>query len=121
MRVQRAVFYHNVVEGALDFDLPDTLAHRAAAYRDEVYLNYQPAAARHLELHRGHLTRVRDDERRFIDADLVRTTSFTGTPSELRTMLARLGAAGCTEFAIQIVAGFEDEIDRWAELFELDH
>lgn len=112
-----AVFFHNIVEGALDFELPEALAHRAAAYRNEVYLNYEPADARYLELHRGHLTRVRADERRFIDADLVRATSFTGTARELRAMMRRLEDAGCTEFAVQLVAGFENEIESWAELF----
>lgn len=114
-----AVFYHNVVEGSLDFALPEHLAHRAADYREKVYLQYEPADARHLELHRGHLTRVRDDERPFVDAELVRSTSFTGTRDELRAVMEQLEAAGCTEFAIQLVAGHEEEIERWAELFGL--
>jgi 5,10-methylenetetrahydromethanopterin reductase len=113
-----AVFYHNIVEGGLDFELPDELARAAEGYRT-MYEAYEPADARYLALHRGHLVRVRDDERPFISDGLIRGTSFTGSADELRTQLGRLEAAGCDEFGIQLVPGHEHEIERWAEVFGL--
>jgi 5,10-methylenetetrahydromethanopterin reductase len=113
-----AVFFHNLVEGSLDFELPPELA-EAVARLEKIYSGYQPADARYLELHRGHLVRVRDEERPFITDELIRMSSFTGTTAQLRGELDQLEAAGCDEFGIQLMAGHEHEIERWAELFGL--
>lgn len=113
-----AVLFHNIIEGTIDFELPPALAEAAEGYR-AIYEGYEPADARYIALHRGHLIRVRPEERQFISDELVRMTSFTGTAAELREQLGQLRDAGCDEFAIQLVPGHERELERWAELFEL--
>lgn len=113
-----AVFFHNLIEGSLDFELSPELVEAAAAL-EKIYGAYEPADARYLELHRDHLVRVRDEERPHITDDLIRMTSFTGTKDELTNGLEQLEAAGCDEFGIQLMAGHEHEIERWADLFGL--
>ena len=113
-----AVFFHNYVEGLVDVELPEDVISAAEALA-EIYSRYEPSDSRYLELHRDHLVRVRDEERPFISDGLIRATSFTGTASTLRAQLDDLEAAGCDEFAIQLMAGHEHEIERWAELFGL--
>lgn len=113
-----AVFFHNLIEGSLDFELSPELA-EAAAKLEQIYGDYRPADARYLELHRDHLVRVRDEERPYITDELIRMCSFTGTAAELTRGLEELEAAGCDEFGIALMAGHEDEIERWADLFGL--
>ncbi len=52
---------------------------------------------RHLRIHDGHCTFVRDDERQFITESLLRQTCIVGTASEVATKITELEAAGLTE------------------------
>lgn len=117
-----AVLYHNVMEslprGAAGSVFPPDLAKRIEAYRD-IYENYEPADARYLELHRGHLMFLRPEEEPFITADLIDEFSFTGEPEVLRDRLRALEEAGYNQFTIQLVEGHEDALEQWASVFEL--
>ncbi len=52
------------------------------------------ARRRHLEVHRGHLIELTDLERPLITGDLIRRTTGTGTPDEVRALLAEIRATG---------------------------
>ena len=98
-----------------DADLPFGRLERE--YR-AIYLSYQPADARYLTLHRGHLMFVRPEEERFATADLIRATTATGTAPELRDRMRRLKDAGYDEAVVQIMPGCETMIEDWARVFE---
>jgi 5,10-methylenetetrahydromethanopterin reductase len=66
---------------------------------------FEPADARYLQNHRGHLLLVKPEERPFITEAPIRETTFTGSETELVERIAALRDAGYTQFAIQIVAG----------------
>jgi len=83
-----------------------------------VYQTYQPADARYLTLHRGHLMFVRPEEERFATADLVRAATATGTVPELRDRMRRLKDAGYDEAVVQITPGCETMVGDWARVFE---
>jgi 5,10-methylenetetrahydromethanopterin reductase len=63
-----AVVLHNLVEGGFEgagaASLPPFLAQPLERYR-EIYLGYDPADARYLTLHRGHLMFLRPEENRW--------------------------------------------------------
>ena len=115
-----AVAFHNYVEmeerGSL-FPFDPRLADTLAKYR-ELYQSYEPADARYLNLHAGHLIYVRDDEKSLITADHIRNMTFTGTVEQLCDKVAAVRDGGYDQLAIQIVQGHEDAIEDWAEVFK---
>ena len=114
-----AVTLHRSIEGGIDLDhLPPAMRQRIAAFR-QLYESYEPEDARYLSLHRGHLMFVREDEREYIDAELIKTRTLTGTAEEIRQVVAELEAAGYDELAIQLTPGHEDAIEDWARVFGL--
>jgi 5,10-methylenetetrahydromethanopterin reductase len=105
------------MEGAITPDrLPPALRTVADAYR-QVYERYDPPDARYLDLHTGHLMWVRPEEERFLSADLIRTTTFTGTREELIDRVRMLRDAGYQQLAVQLVPGHEDAMEDWMEVF----
>ena len=90
----------------------------AAAVRGYVELarTFEPEDARYLNNHRGHLMFVKPEERPFVTADLIRTTSFTETEPRLIERVAALRDAGYTQFTVQIVPGQEQAIEDWARI-----
>ncbi len=110
------VVFHGLVERAVDAaGLPPDLRDAVAAYR-ELYDTYEPADARYLRMHAGHLMWVRPEEARFVTPELIRTATFTGTVDELRARIAALEEAGYRQLAIQLVPGHEHALDDWARL-----
>jgi 5,10-methylenetetrahydromethanopterin reductase len=89
----------------------------AAQYR-ELYESYQPADTRYLELHRGHLLFIRPDEDRFVTDELIRATTVTGTPDDLRQRLRLLQDAGYDEVVVGITPGHESMMEDWMSVFE---
>jgi 5,10-methylenetetrahydromethanopterin reductase len=77
---------------------------------------FEPADARYLENHRGHLMKVKPEERPFVTADLIRATSFTATEAEIKRRIEALQAAGFTQFTVQLVPGQEEAIADWARI-----
>jgi alkanesulfonate monooxygenase SsuD/methylene tetrahydromethanopterin reductase-like flavin-dependent oxidoreductase (luciferase family) len=114
------VFFHNLAE-ADDLGLPAGAPPRALAplldrYR-QIYSAYEPADARYLENHRGHLYFLRAEEHEVCTADLIRTLTYTGTKDELCDRLRELRDAGLDHFAIRIAHGHPDMLEEWADLF----
>jgi 5,10-methylenetetrahydromethanopterin reductase len=77
---------------------------------------FEPADARYLQNHRGHLLFVKPEERPYVTAELIRATSFTAPEAEIKQRIDDLRGAGYTEFTIQIVPGQEAAIADWARI-----
>jgi 5,10-methylenetetrahydromethanopterin reductase len=59
---------------------------------------------------------VKDRERRFVTADLIRQTSFTGTEADIKGRVEALRDAGYNQFTVQLTPGSEDAIEDWARI-----
>ena len=115
-----AVLLHRAADEALaglpnTSGIPASVADAVAAYV-ELAKQFEPADARYLENHRGHLMAVKPRERPFVTAELIRQTTFTGTEPDLLDRIAALRDAGYTQFTIQLVPGQEQAIEDWARL-----
>ncbi|HEX2890366.1 LLM class flavin-dependent oxidoreductase [Vineibacter terrae] len=77
---------------------------------------FEPADARYLQNHRGHLMFIKPEEKPFITADLIRATSFTATEAEIKLRIDALRSAGYTQFTIQLVPGQEQALADWARI-----
>ena len=113
-----AIALHWLVEDGPQADVPPPLRSVVDAYR-EVYETYTPSNARYLELHRGHLMFLRDDERRFIGPELIKNLTLTGTRETLKTRVAAFETAGYDQLIIQLVPAQETAIEEWASVFGL--
>ena len=115
-----AVLLHRAADEALaglpnTSPVPPELAEPIARYV-ELAKTFQPADARYLINHRGHLMTVKANERPFVTAEMIRQTTFTGTEVDLRKRIAALRDAGYTQFTIQLVPGQEVAIEDWARI-----
>jgi 5,10-methylenetetrahydromethanopterin reductase len=112
---------HNLVEveefGNMGRSVPPALAPLLERYR-QIYAKYEPAHARYLSNHRGHLMVLRPEEHEVCTADLIRTLTFTATRSELRERIRELGAAGYNHFSIHIRHGHPQMLEEWADVFQ---
>jgi 5,10-methylenetetrahydromethanopterin reductase len=114
------VALHNMVEAAefgnMGRGVPPALAPLLERYR-EIYAKYEPADARYLANHRGHLMVLRPEEHEVCTADLIRTLTLTATKAELQERLRALGKAGYTHFAVSIRHGHPGMLEEWADVF----
>jgi 5,10-methylenetetrahydromethanopterin reductase len=101
------------IKGAV---LPAELQAAAEEYR-RLYETFEPADARYLRLHTGHLMFVRPEEERFLSAELIRMSTFTAERDELVERVRLLRDAGYQQLAVQLVPGHEDAMDDWMEVF----
>jgi 5,10-methylenetetrahydromethanopterin reductase len=115
-----AVMLHRAADEALSGLKPGTSMPSQARAELAGYIalarTFEPADARYLQNHRGHLLFVKPEERRFVTADLIRATSFTATEAEIRQRIGALRGAGYTQFTIQLVPGHEEAIADWARV-----
>ena len=111
---------HNAVEaqefGDMGRRVPPQLAPLVERYR-QIYLAYEPADARYLSNHRGHLMFLRPEEHEVCTEDLIRSITFTATKPVLRERIRELGEAGYTHFSIHIRHGHPQMLEEWAEVF----
>ena len=111
---------HNLVEaeefGNMGRGVPPALSHLLERYR-AIYERYEPADARYLENHRGHLMVLRPEEHEVCTADLIRMLTFTGPKPALQERLRELGRAGYTHFAVSIRHGHPQMLEEWADVF----
>jgi len=114
-----AVFFHGVMEGTIRLDrLPPELQQATDAYRRSVYERYEPADARYLSLHTGHLMWVRPEEEPFVTRELLAATTFTATRDELVDRVRMLRDAGYQQLAVQLVPGHESAMEDWIDVFQ---
>ena len=112
---------HNMVEaeefGSMGRGVPPMLQPLLVRYR-EIYRTYEPADARYLTNHRGHLMFLRPEEHEVCTADLIRTLTFTATKPELIERIRELRAAGYNHFSVHIRHGHPEMLEEWADVFE---
>lgn len=77
---------------------------------------FEPADARYLTNHRGHFLFVKPEEQQFVDAELIRRTTFTATEQELKQRIEALRDAGWSQFVMPIVPGEERALEDWARI-----
>jgi len=95
--------------------VPESVAANVAGYIAKAR-TYEPADARYLMNHRGHFVFVKPEERQFVDAELIRRTTFTATEQELKQRIEALRDAGWNQFVIPITPGEEEAIEDWARV-----
>ena len=115
-----AVLLHRAADEAMTglpntSPIPASVAEAVAGYV-ELAKTFQPADAPWLQNHRGHLMAVKDVERPFVTAEMIRQTTFTGTEPDLLDRIAALREAGYTQFTIQLIPGQEHAIEDWGRL-----
>ena len=117
-----AVVLHRAADEAIaglpnSSGIPPAAAEAIAGYIEHA-LQYEPADAKYLQNHRGHLMFVKPEERQYVTPELIRDTSFTATEAELKRRIGDLRDAGYTQFSVQIVPGQEDAIEDWGRIFK---
>jgi len=112
---------HSLVEreefGDLGRPIPPQLAPLIERYR-RIYHEYEPADARYLSNHRGHLMFLRPEEQAICTAELIRATTFTGPKAELREQLRELARAGFDHVGLTVRYGYPEMLEEWADVFE---
>ena len=117
-----AVILHRAADEAIagllnSSGIPSAAADAVSGYVKQA-MRYEPADAKYLENHRGHLMFVKPEEQQYVTAELIRDTSFTATESELKNRIGNLRDAGYSQFTIQIVPGQEAAIEDWGRVFK---
>ena len=116
-----AVFFHDMAErgtfGEAMGAMPPFVQKAMEGYR-KLYDGYQPADARYLTLHRGHMMFLRPEERPLYNKEIIESFSMTGSVPELRERFAALRDAGYTQITVQLVEGHYGAIEDWAEVFK---
>ncbi|MEK9747576.1 MAG: LLM class flavin-dependent oxidoreductase [Pseudomonadales bacterium] len=114
-----AVMFHNLADdvGAMGGrNLPEGPLSNLASQYFKVHEEYEPADARYLTNHRGHLMFVRPEETH-LTPELVQSTTMSGTREQLIDRLCALKEAGYQELTVQVVHGHESALEEWAEVF----
>ena len=115
-----AVAMHNLSDdvGGMRVQLPDgPMAQLHGAYMKE-HARYEPADAKYLSNHKGHLMYVRPEEAPLYTSDFIKATSMSGTHEELVNNFRALSEAGYSQVVVQLVHGQEEAIEEWAEVFK---
>lgn len=114
-----AVAMHNLSDdvGPMGGQMPQgPMAQLHGAYMKE-HAKFEPADAKYLHNHRGHLMFVRPEEEHLYTPDLVKASTFSGTQDELLANLRVLAEAGYGQIVIQLAHGHEEAIEEWGEVF----
>lgn len=115
-----AVMFHNMADevGAMaGSNLPTGPLSNLISEYLETHKRYEPADAKYLQNHRGHLMFVRPEETH-ITPELVKSTTMSGTHDELVARMRELKAAGYSQVTVQLVHDFEASIEAWGEVFK---
>jgi 5,10-methylenetetrahydromethanopterin reductase len=115
-----AVMLHRVADQVLS-GLPNTAPlpppfQEIAARYVEMARGYGPQGAHYLSNHRGHLMFVRDDERPFLTAELIRHATWTAEAPELIERIAAIEAAGFSQIVFSILPGQEHAVEDWGQI-----
>ncbi|MEM8661248.1 MAG: LLM class flavin-dependent oxidoreductase [Pseudomonadota bacterium] len=114
-----SVMFHNMADEAGSMDTANLdvgpLSDRLQQYL-KIHQQYEPADARYLSNHKGHLMYVRPEETH-ITPELARATTLSGTRDELLAKLRSIRDAGYSQVTVQLVHGHETALEDWAEVF----
>jgi len=115
-----AVLLHRAADDALagwsnTSAIPESVRQEVEGYV-AMARGFEPKSAPYLENHRGHLMFVKEEERPFVTAELIRQTTFSGAESEVADQVGQLRDAGYSQFTVQLMPGSEDAIEDWARV-----
>ena len=82
----------------------------------EAARKFAPADARYLVNHTGHCIAVKPEEDRFITAELIRQTTFTGQEQDIKQRIEAMRDGGLSQLVIPIVPGHEAAIEDWGRI-----
>jgi 5,10-methylenetetrahydromethanopterin reductase len=112
---------HDLVEEEMQdrapMNLPPVLRGALDKYR-KVYEKFEPADARYLTNHRGHLMFLKPEERDIVDAELIKNMSWTATKPELVERLRVLKDAGFERISVQIRHHIPSMLEDWWDVFQ---
>ncbi|MEA2849817.1 MAG: hypothetical protein QOG78_5098 [Rhodospirillaceae bacterium] len=115
-----AVMLHRAADEALAGLAPGVTMLSKTTPELQAYIDlargFEPKDAPYLQNHRGHLMFVKPEEKRFVTAELIRSTSFTASEAEIKQRIDALRSAGYTQFTIQLVPGQEQALADWARI-----
>ena len=95
--------------------VPDAVAKHVDGYV-QMARGFEPPDARYLTNHRGHFLFVKPEEKPYVDAELIRRTTFTATEQELKQRIEAMRDAGWNQFVIGITPGEERALEDWARI-----
>jgi 5,10-methylenetetrahydromethanopterin reductase len=96
---------------------PAFLAPLLERYR-EIYTRYEPADARYLSNHRGHLMYLRPEEEALCTGELIKAATWTATKPELQERLREVRAIGYQELCVEMGYRHPEKLEEWREVFE---
>lgn len=113
-----SVVFHAAIEASEFGDLqPGAFPFMDALeqYR-EVYRRYEPADARYIRNHSGHMMFVRPDETH-LTGEIIKGIAMVGTKKEMVERLKGVKAAGYKQVQIHVPPGHEEDVlTRWAQV-----
>ena len=77
---------------------------------------FEPADARYLLNHTGHFITIKPGEERFVTAELIRQTTFTGTDQDIKQRIEAMRDGGLSQLVIPIVPGQEAAVEDWGRI-----
>ena len=80
----------------------------------EIYQGYQPADARYLSNHRGHLMYLRPEEEALCNGDFIKAA----TRAALRERMRELKTIGYEYLCVEMGYRHPEKLQEWAEVFE---
>jgi 5,10-methylenetetrahydromethanopterin reductase len=87
----------------------------------EAARKFEPADARYLLNHTGHCVAIKPEEERFITAELIRQTTFTGVEQDIKQRIEAMRDGGLSQLVIPIVPGHEAAIEDWGRIAKAFH
>jgi 5,10-methylenetetrahydromethanopterin reductase len=88
----------------------------ARRYREEyVERTGTPADRAYLKVHEGHLVYLKPGEEKYLDENVMKAITLTGTADEIIARLKALEKAGATQVAIQVVNDGRAMIEEFSE------
>jgi 5,10-methylenetetrahydromethanopterin reductase len=94
-------FHSDADDPSIAEHLPPPIRDRIEIYEREVLARF-PAARRHQETHRGHLSHLLEGEAAVLTEEIVRMTTLTGTATEIAAVLRGMSEAGLRNVAFPI-------------------
>ena len=82
----------------------------------EAAKKFEPQDARYITNHRGHCVFVKPEEEKFITAELIRQTTFTGVEQDITQRIEAMRAGGLSQLVIPMVPGHESAIEDWGRI-----
>ncbi len=95
--------------------VPDTVKPLLDGYV-EAAKKFEPQDARYIMNHRGHCVFVKPEEEKFITAELIRQTTFTGMEQDIKQRIEAMRAGGLSQLVIPMVPGHESAIEDWGRI-----